>query len=76
MAQPAVFESAAPESSYIYFGVIPPLWIGACVDMATGTLVLNWGDVSPPDLIPAVRRWRREVWQRQTLKPVRRAVRD
>jgi hypothetical protein len=34
------FESAAPESWYIYFGVIPPLWIGACADMTTGTLVL------------------------------------
>lgn len=68
-------EGDGPASWYVYFGVIPPSAIGACVDMHTGTDPENWGEISSPETdIKGVPGWRRDAWHRQLLKRVDRVL--
>jgi hypothetical protein len=64
-----------PDSWYVFFGVLPPLTIRSCVDMATGAEVQNWSDLSSPELdVSAVPGWRRNEWHRQLLKKMQRQM--
>jgi hypothetical protein len=66
---------ANPDSWFIYFDVIVPERIIECVEVATGAVVADYENVSPPALdIKAVPSWRREAWQKRMLKDVRRAL--
>lgn len=65
-----------PATWYVYFGVLAPATILACVDTVTGEEMADWGEASPPEFdVKAVPAWRREAWQRQMLKQVDRAAR-
>lgn len=66
---------ARPETWFIYFGIIEPAAILECFAVREGRVVENWADhLSPALCVRGIPAWRRDAWQRQMLKRVRRAV--
>jgi hypothetical protein len=62
-------------SWYVFFGVIPPASILACVDMTTGERVRDWPSLYPAEAsLRPVPAWRRDAWHRQLIKKVARAA--
>jgi hypothetical protein len=61
------------ESWYIFFGVIPPDSVRSCTATATGAELLDWGEAKPWSA-PGTPAWRRDAWQRQLLKRVKRTL--
>ncbi|MBX3121585.1 MAG: hypothetical protein KF854_00825 [Nitrospira sp.] len=65
----------SPQHWWIVLGVIPTESIIGCFDVQRGIDVPSWKELAPPaDAVPGVPAWRREAWQRQMLKKVRRAI--
>jgi hypothetical protein len=57
------------DSWYVLFGHLKPKNIVSVVDTSTGTDVEDWPNVWPADdSLPGVPYWRREAWQKRTLK--------
>lgn len=68
--------TARDDSWFVFFGVLDPTLIIACVDTASGEEVPNWGEICPEELsVPAVPPWRRDTWHKKLLKTVARAAR-
>jgi hypothetical protein len=60
---------------YVYFGVIRPEAIVACVDMQSDEAMLDWTLLPQrPGDPPGVPAWRRDAWQAKMLKQVRAAI--
>lgn len=56
------------ESWYIYFGVLPPASIRACMATATDDDIPKWGEISELESDEGVPVWRRNAWHRHLIK--------